>query len=222
MKLDSRKWKRSAHLWLKYATKTDAKQFMEKEAGLYVKEVQALHPPGNENVSGSAAKAQGELAVENDLRRAFRPVADQAVGMGAFINVTDINAEHQSLRNSRGRIKKGLRKRRLVRQSDFNRQLAATKKKVGSLAAGMNESAGRTGQKPAAWIWRHTSPGSYTVNVSAKGIRIRMSNDVDWASGVEGLERHFQRALDSRARKLQRRVDNFLKGKARKAGFRVR
>lgn len=211
--INSAEWRREFDRAFRNSKKTIG-EFADQEAKLFLQEAIPLTPPGKESQSGTAAKRAGEMTVENDLNRLFKPVRK---GKG---ETAALGAKHRSARTSRGRVRKRPRRVWKVEKSLLTQYIAAKKKRVGSLAAGLNRSAARFGYRPPAWVWRHNSPGYVSVRITGTGIVVRMTNAVGFASEVEGLERRFQRALNIRKHKLRRRSDDFAKKVKRGTRFR--
>ncbi len=195
-------------------SKLSAQDFMLKQGKLFMKDMVGLTPPGDETTRGLAAKRQGEKAIEADLAKVFLPV-------GANVREKDLEAIHQSQRNSRGRVG-NKRLREVVREKDFWAYRRKVKRKVGTLAAGFNRASARLGYRPPAWIWRHPSLGAIKVGFHDKGIKIKIVNKVRFAGKVKDLERHAQRALNLRGQALRRQWKAYKHRLAQKSGFRRR
>lgn len=212
-RLDSRDYLRQFEIALRNSKKT-AVEFAEQESKLFLIEAIQITPPGKEGQKGMAAKRAGELTVENDLNRLFKPVGK---GKG---ETAALGAKHRSARTSRGRVRKKPRRVWKVERGMLAQYIAHQKRRVGWLAAGLNQSAARFGYRPPAWVWRHQSPGAVSVRISSRGVVVRMTNGVSFASEVEGLERRFQRVLNLRFHKLRRRNEDFARRIKRGTRFR--
>ena len=142
---------------------------------------------------------------------------------------------HQQRRRKDGRVMQihrdattGLRRRDLkgldtgiVRLADFNDFLKEMKGRVGILASGWNRAAAELGVRGVpAWITRHgTSYGGVSIRLGASEMSIEITNGTRFAGNVRGLERRIQRAVDSQAQAMERRVAAGVAAAARKAGF---
>lgn len=92
---------------------------------------------------------------------------------------------------------------------------------VGWLAAGWNFAAALLGARPAAWIWRHASPGSGQIVVNDQGVKIIMTNRVDYASAIKDMTRRVQWALNTQADAMNRRAEQYLKTLFKDQGFKL-
>ncbi|MHA1544630.1 MAG: hypothetical protein ACTSU8_05795 [Alphaproteobacteria bacterium] len=211
--LPARAYKKQFERVFKNSQKT-AKEFGEQQAKLFLKEVVPITPPGGKQTRGGAAKLKGEEAVEGDIRNLFIPVAPSKAETG------DLKGKHKSARTGRGRIRKKPARRWRVARGAIASYVAQKKKLVGFLASGLNIASARFGYKPPAWIWRHRSPGSVRVKISKKGMVIKMTNAIRFASNVRDLERRFNWALERREKALKRLANQYAKKLKRGTIFR--
>lgn len=190
----------------------DAETFMRARAKAIVKTQILTTPPGAPGVTGAAAKQRGAAAIAGDAAKAVQPTSAK------LAESDDVRSLIEALRISNGRVSRPAQ-RTLVPSVALNAEIRRRQGEVGTLAAGLNAAAAKLGYKPPAWIWRHNSPGSIEIQVSARGIRIVMVNGVEFASTVRGLQSRLQKAIDEEVRKNQRQIDFLVEKAGKKAGF---
>lgn len=190
----------------------DAETFMRARAKATIKTMITRTPPGTPKVSGKYAKNLGLNKIASDAAKAVMPTTPSRA------ESTDVRGIIDSLRNSRGRVRKPA-KQITVPLAALNAEIKRRQAEVGKLAAGFNAAAAKLGYKPPAWIWRHSSPGSIEIKVSKRGIKIVIINAVEFASRVEFLEKRIQAAVDEEARKNNRQLKYLVSNAAKKSGF---
>ncbi len=217
IRVNTREYKRSAARLMDVRRWPNPEKFWAGQAKGVMKEVIAFVPPsmGKANIE---AKRRGEANVASDIEKLFLAVsprrADTSVSLAQV---------HAAARNSKGRVSRNKgRTPALVTRSALSAYLREVKGRVGYLAGGFNAAAAKVGYRPPAWIWRHRSPGSVRLRVSARGIQFRATNAVDYASGVAALESRIQRGIDAQTGKLRRETEYLLARAARASGFRNR
>lgn len=109
----------------------------------------------------------------------------------------------------------------VVSSTAYKRFSKELNKRVGWMAAGWNQAAALLGYRPAAWIWRHSAPGAGTITVDEYGVRIKMTNKVQYASQVGDMRRRVQYALDSQAKKMINTANKFFENMWKTSGFKL-
>lgn len=185
-------------------------------------------------------KKQGEAAVASDIHRVFKPVDQLAVvreetrvgiairkymrqGNYGAINtiLRDIGADvelltavdesiHQELRNSKGRLRKGVTK--FVVQAQSIRRLVALKiSHVGRAKAGWMKAAIALGTpKIPNWIRRHGGqPGIFDNDLNKKGTpSVTVGNAVPWIQEAGANLHVIEQAIRLRTQALKNRIES--------------
>jgi hypothetical protein len=195
------------------ATKRELEPFMQQQMKGIVRTIISITPPGSKGVTGSRAKARGVTAVRAD---AFRVVVGVPRSQAQTDDVSGVIAR---ARDAKGRVKRKQNPLVRVPSAALTSYLKETTGKVGSLAGGWNAAAGKLGYKPPAWIWRHNSPGRIDIDFTDKRLRIVARNRVRFATGVSGLTRRVQFAVDSQGEALRSQTNAILVKQSQKAGL---
>ena len=104
---------------------------------------------------------------------------------------------------------------------ELDTYIKVLKRRVGWLAGGWNQAAGKLGLQPPAWIWRQESPGRAILTVSDTTVTFFMTNEVRFASEAADLQRRVQWAMDTQAAAMERITRNYLETLMKRAGFAV-
>jgi hypothetical protein len=191
-------------------SKRSREAVIKDQARLFVRDVILITPP---NKNYKLNRKGGEAAVSNDIRKIFR----QSRARDAISDPSDIHARFRDKRT--GRVnKRNLRTK--YRVANLAAYIQKELERVGILASGWNAAAAKLGARVPDWIARHgTGRGTIKIVVSLAEVRITITNAVKFASGVDGLLRRVQAALDKRTGAMNRQVDHFQQKSAKEAGF---
>ncbi|PTY02741.1 hypothetical protein DB346_08170 [Verrucomicrobia bacterium LW23] len=227
------------------ATRRDMTELLREQARGFIRQVVLITPPGGGSVTGVAARARGNLRIEQDIRRVFRelrhekwtsPEIKDAIRKkdlaalreiilripelaGMEVRLTPETSFHQAARGSRGTVSPRRRPNVLVLDG-LGAYIREQQKRVGMLASGWNAAAEALGVKLPAWVARHgNSRGSVLLQLNEPNFSIRLANDVPFAGNTRDLTRRVQWALDRQASGTQKRVEFILAANARKAAF---
>jgi hypothetical protein len=191
-------------------SKRSRSEVLKDQARLFVRDVILITPP---NKDFKLNRKGGEAAVSNDIRKIFR----QSKARDAISDPSDIHARFRDKRT--GRVNKRNLKAK-YRVANLAAYIQKELERVGILASGWNAAAAKLGAKVPDWIARHgTGRGTIKITVSLAEVRITITNAVKFASGVDGLVRRVQAALDTRAGAMNRQVDHYQQRAAKEAGF---
>jgi hypothetical protein len=126
------------------------------------------------------------------------------------------NIMHTKRRGGNIRIKRAVKQTRAARSMITN-FIKVKQKGVGYLASGWASAARRLGKiRVPSWIGRHDAPGDADIRITTFRITATISNLVNWASNMDGVDRRMQYAVRWQTRAMQNRVNNFLKKAAKK------
>lgn len=178
-------------------------------------------PPASPGVYGTAAKRQGERAIERDLSRVFVGVRLKRKRQEAHPDVAGIHARlfqnkkpGQKLRSDRGKY--------YVDRTKLRALMLALKKRVGRLAAAWLVAARRLNVRGPAWIERHgPQRGSITVNLTAPRYEILMTAEAGTNAPSVELQRRADVAVRFAGNRVRRAITGTLEAMARKSGFKV-
>ncbi|XHR30914.1 MAG: hypothetical protein ACFUZC_10185 [Chthoniobacteraceae bacterium] len=209
LKFDDRAF-RSALKRFEANSKRSREAVLKDQARLFVRDVILVTPP---NKNFKLNRKGGEAAVSNDIRKILR----QSKAKDAVSDPSDIHARFRDRHT--GRVNKRNLKTK-YRVANLAVYIKKELEKVGILASGWNAAAAKLGARVPEWISRHgTGRGAIKITVSLAEVRITITNAVKFASGVDGLIRRVQAALDKRTGAMNRQVDHFQKRAAKEAGF---
>ena len=180
-----------------------------KTAKAFVRRVVEVTPPGSAGRTGLAARRQGERRIDADLRGIFVPTILRGRRPEQHPDVEAIYDAIMGARKGRGGPRLGkkyfvdARKLALLRAKLYGR--------VGFLAGGWNAAARILGVRLPAWITRHGEEhGAGQIIVDPDGIRILLSNAVQYNADVDGYPRRVQAALDYVAAGIVRETEHLL------------
>lgn len=188
----------------------------------FVRRVVAVTPPASEEVTGLAARRQGERKIDRELQRVFVPVTLKGKRPEQFPDVYGVYQDQVLPRKGkRGLNGRPLSRRFHVDQAKFDALRTSLVAEVGFLAGGWNAAAETLGVPVPAWIARHgSSKGSCEVQIEENRIRILISNNVGYARDVDGFERRARAALDYQADAFEREIEFLLERNVSAAGLR--
>ena len=212
MKLVASNLKRSLNQFANVA-KRERVDVVKMVAKGFVRDMVAVTPPGSRGVTGTAAKKQGEAAIDRDLSRIMVVAAkpDSSV---------DLTALHKQ-QFTRGKIH-ALKPRAKVDAAKFRALQKTLKARVGFLASGWNAMADRLGVNPPAWVKRHgTKAGVVKVIETKTRFRIEGVNETSYVGNVKDYLRRIEKVTDYQASKLDRQCKAILKKCARISGFKT-
>jgi hypothetical protein len=194
-------------------SKRDHIVVMREQAKGVIKEVILLTPPGRPGMSGG--RARGAARVKADILKLVK-----GTSVDAKVQERNIASLHAS-RRRRGRVTSRITPRVLVPMDALRAYIREKQARVGRLASGWNTAAARLGHQPPAWIWRNDGPGAIEIRVTGRGIVIRATNRVPFASEIAVMERRVQTALNIQRGKLERRLASYLARAAARSGLRT-
>jgi hypothetical protein len=203
--------------------KTIEEEF-EYQAGRILHRMIRITPPFNGKGSIGAAKKQGERAIVKDMRKIFVPVdlkgqrqINQLFGNVIEPRYVDTKEKHpdvesiwQSRRKTAMRTRSG-RAMFYVDRRKFDRLARKKKKNVGKLGSGYKPAAGRLGVALPAFMKRHRSPGSITVDSGPDLIRIVITNGTHYAHQVPEFRRRIEWAVSTQKAAMERQLNRAMK-----------
>ncbi|XHR27551.1 MAG: hypothetical protein ACFUZC_16595 [Chthoniobacteraceae bacterium] len=190
-------------------SKRQRKALLDEQGRIFVKEVILVTPP---NKDLKANRKGGEQTIATDIKKIFR-------GSKSKKAITDLAAMHKQYRQaSSGRVGKGPGKK--IPARGLRDYIKAVQARVGILASGWNTAAVQLGVKVPPWIAQHgTGRGQIFFKLGDSECRLTIVNRVKFAGGVRGIARRVQWVLNRRAGAMNRRVDDYEKKAAQKAGL---
>ena len=182
---------------------------MRQSAGRIVKNIVDITPPAS-GKADSAAKKAGENAIVGDLLKIAQPVQGitRKQARDVLANAADLMQAHAQAINAVGRVNPRNRREKLqVLSADFIKVTALLGKRVGWLAAGMNAAAAKLGIKLPGWISRHgTKFGIINIEFTDTRFRIRIGQNVPYATNVKGYARKFDFAFSREVTTLKKMI----------------
>jgi hypothetical protein len=196
-------------------SKRDGRALMEEQARGVINKLMIITPPSNGKTRGVKAKKLGEAAIASDVRAVFIGTTPKRSEVSSMEDMSSV------MRNKRRRgtirVKRVNQPTRAAR-SMITKFIKEKQKAVGYLASGWASAARRLGKiRVPSWIGRHYAPGDADIRITTFRITATISNLVNWASDMDGIERRVQYAVRWQTRAMQNRVNNFLKKAAKKA-----
>lgn len=108
----------------------------------------------------------------------------------------------------------------LVDKSSYAWFKRETQKRVGLLAGGWNAAAQKLNYRAPAWVRRHgTDRGLVEITMGNGVFVIRVTNAVRFVENVRGLQGRVQRALNYRAKQMEKQLPALEAKAAKRAGF---
>lgn len=198
----SREYNKALNLWAANS-KRSSEAILERETKLFVQELINYTPPGKYGKEGTALK-RGVASVTGDLNRLFFPVKKTEA------QHTDLAGIHKANRTKRGRVKKRIAKKYKVYKPDFNAYLKQQKANIGKLSAGWEPAADYLKIKLPKWISKHSSPGTIDIKKRQSSTTIRVSNQVSYASDIQGFKARINRVAMERKKSLSSEIQDYL------------
>lgn len=186
---------------------------MQIQAKGIVKEIISITPPGRDGVGQSKARQAGERSVTRDILAHVKGVREGREEQSDAASYLEAKRYH-------GRLSGRTTPRVKVNAAQLRAHLKLKKSHVGRLAAGWSTAATGLGVRPPSWVARHSSPGAFTIKANERGIRIKMTNRVHWASEITTLEQRIQRALNKQTNKIERQLRYAMENAANRSGLR--
>jgi len=210
MKLDASGVKRSLNQFATIA-KRERVDVVHMMAKGFVRDMIAVTPPGSAGVTGTAAKKQGEAAIDRDLSRIMVVSAKPD-------NAVDPLALHKQQFQA-GRIH-ALRPKAQVDAAKYRALQALLKARVGFLASGWNKMGERLQVNIPHWVKRHGfKAGTVKVIETKTRFRIEGVNETAYVGNVKDYLRRIDTVVQYQARKLDRQCVAILKKLGRQSGF---
>ena len=164
---------------------------------------------------GAPAKARrsGKRAVNAGLNAAVRPV--QRSGKGVITSVSEARAYHNSVRNARGRVRKGARRRNIL-YPVFMQYLREQEMKVGKAKGSYADSSRKLGNRVVKWVRDWSSGGRVSRSKNLRGVVWSFDSKVKYTNsghvlGERGIRRVFRkkdgilkRSLEGKLRRMGR------------------
>ena len=196
-------------------SKRDGRALMQEQARGVINKLMVITPPSNGKTRGVKAKKMGEAAIASDVRAVFIGTTPKRSEVSSMEDMSSVMRTKR--RRGTIRIKRVNEPTRAAR-SLITKFIKEKQKAVGYLASGWKTAAFSIGKiRVPNWIGRHSAPGSGKISVTTYNITATISNLVDWASDMDGINRRVQYAVRWQTRAMQNRVNNFLKKAAKKA-----
>ena len=184
-------------------TRRDVAKVTKDQAGLLVRDIINITPPAFAKTTGTAAKRALQEKIQSDLGRLFRPTTRRRA------ESTDIAGIHKANRNARGSVKKRVTQV-AVPSADLKQYQKLLVSRIGFLAAGWLSALHQLGRKAPAWIERHRAPGAASVRINSRGVEVRMTNKVKYASRWIEAQRRIQYAIKYRTNAINRQIEAIL------------
>ena len=217
LSLDTRAFEQAA-LNLAAHSKRDSETFIKEQVRGLLRTVIEMTPPARGGIRGTKAKRMGEQAVTSDIRAVFSGVTKPERA-----EVKDLSAMQAALRSRRSgskmRVAKGGEKIPAPRQM-ITELIRLKKARVGYLGSAWASAAKSIGKiRVPAWIGRHAAPGNTRISRDDGIITASITNAVEWASGVDGLNRRVTAALGAQTRAMEKRLKFYLENIKKKSGW---
>lgn len=184
-----------------------------------------ITPPASAGVIGTAARRQGERAIDRDLSRIFQPVSIKFIGPSPEPHQMPgpIQRRHFALKRPGRPIRRDRAQPYYVDERRFIAMRRELIRRVGYLASGWVSSARALGASVPAWVARHGGGrGVIRIQFSAPRYGIEMVCFAPANSPWEELQRRVPYALEYATNNLQRQIKYQMEKDARAVGLSVR
>lgn len=182
-----------------------------------------ITPPGGDGARGTAARRQGEAAIDRDLSAVFVPVKLKHQRKERW---PDVEGIHDARFRSGSRFGKKLTRGRAQAYYVDTIKLRALRRllfsRVGFLASGWLAAAQRLGVAVPNWIARHgTRRGTVQIQLSGPRKSIEITNHVPDNAPAAELDRRLQFAVDRATARIDRDFNETVQRDAQRAGFKA-